>query len=932
VVCKQLLLFTVVLCSALALRAQTVNLTGRVWNKETNTPLPGISVVLMESGATAGKGTGTDVEGRFFLPVVKGRTYDLRFSGVGFVTRTIKDIMAGADLQPIDVLLESNRKTLEQVVVSANSRKASVASLYSIQKNSSAISDGISADVIRRSPDRNTGDVLKRVSGASVQENRFVVIRGMNERYNTSLLNNTPLPSTEADKKAFAFNIIPASLVDNIVIYKAATPDLPGDFSGGAVKVQTRDFPAQQISELSVSIGYNTRTTGKNFYKGRPDGKWDGLGFLDNSRLIPGPYYRQRGADFINNSPEYKQAVTKLFPNTYGYAPAQTSLPSISASYTGGNTKLYDNGSKLGYIYSAGYSNGRSVSDRTREEYEANRILLYGFHTNNYDDKNSLNALLSLSLSYRHSKISWKNLFNNEFVKTTAPRTGYNLVNTPDIFYTKSINTEVSQNGLVNSVVEGLHQLGTKWTVNWSGGFGYTYRNQPDQKILSFRSADNKDADYSISIANENSPAIRTTGRIYSFLRENIYNGSVNASKAFNWWGLSQKLQLGTMNYYRDRNVEVDALGYATLGDRTIDIHESKDVTFETIFDPANIDQYKLTVANISANSAEYSGHALLNAGYVLLDNKFSDRLKMVWGVRVEKYRQELIIPGRAHLVKDNTDLLPSLLLTYALTGKTNLRLSGSRAVNRPEFRELADYGVYDYDNFFSVIGNPDLKRARNTNGDLRLEYFPQAGEILSTSVFYKHFTDPIERTNMGNDVLSYENADNAYIYGIEAEIRKKLDFPGNGFLSNLTVYANAAYMKGGVKFGGVETKSPMQGQSPYLLNGGVTWLSPKEDWSVNLLYNRVGPRLQFRAKKGASALNIFERPRNMLDAQISRKFLGGKLEVKLTVSDILAPAFQWYYKYDASAGHTGYDAVKDRIITSIRSGTTATLGLKVNL
>lgn len=926
-----------------SLQAQTVRITGKVWNAEANSPLAGASVVLTENGGmvpaagstavsagAARKGVSTDVEGRFFLPVVKGRSYTLTISGIGFKTRTMENITVGDEPVSLDILLESNRKSLEQVVVTTNIRKASVASLYTIQKNSSAISDGISADLIRRSPDRNTGDVLKRVSGASVQDNKFVVIRGMNERYNAALLNNTILPSTEADKKAFAFNILPASLVDNLTIYKAATPDLPGDFSGGAIKVQTKDYPAQAISELSVNIGYNSRTTGKNFYKGQPDGKYDGLGYLDNSRLIPAPYYRERVSAFINNTSDYKREVTKLFPNTFGYQAARQSIPSISVAYTGGNTRLFNNGNKLGYIYSIGYGNGRSVSERVRSEYESQRNFLYSYNTDNNDDKNNLSALLSLTWSYGHSKISWKSLYYNEFVKTLGLRSGRSLVNDPTVFYYKSANNEVSQNGLASSVVEGAHQLG-KWNINWSGSFGYTYKNQPDQKILTFRSADNVDDNYYIQLSNENSSAVRTAGRVYSFLSEYIYNGAVNVSRNFNWGGQVQKLQFGTMNYYRDRSVEVDALGYASLDFRGTDIAFTKDVNFGTIFSPENIDRFNLTVARIGNNSTDYTANALLNAGYVLLDNKFSDKLKMVWGVRVEKYHQKLNTQNRDKIDKDNTDFLPSLLLTYSLDKKTNIRLSGSRAVNRPEFRELATYSVYDYDNYFSVTGNPDLVRSQNTNGDLRFEYFPQAGEILSGSVFYKYFTNPIEQINRGNDNLSYANADHAYVYGVEAEIRKKLDFVGSDWLSNLTVYANAAYIKGGVQFNGQNSNNPMQGQSPYLVNGGLTYVSDKEDWSVNVLYNRIGPRLLFRAVSDA-ALSIYERPRDMVDAQVSKKFLKNKLEVRLTVSDIFAPAFVRYYKYDKNTTHTGFDPVQDRIILSSRFGTTATLGLRLNL
>ena len=908
------------------LQAQTGRITGKVWNAETNTPVPGASVVLEGTNI----GGSTDVEGQFFLTAAKGKLFTLVISAVGFEKRRIDSVSVSDGGTPLNILLNTNRQSLQQVVVSSSMRRASVASLYAIQKNSSAISDGISADIIRRSPDKNTGDVLRRVSGASVQDNKFVVIRGMNERYNVALLNNAPLPSTEADKKAFAFNILPSSLVDNLTIYKAATPDLPGDFSGGAVKVQTKDFPSQPISELSLNIGVNSKTTGKNFYKGQPNGKLDWLGYLDNSRLIPAPYYRQRGADFINNSNAYKREVTKLFPNTFGFEPARQSMPAISLQYTGGNTRLLSNGRKLGAIFSLGYSNGRAVSNRDRDEYDINRVFLEGYNTANYEEKNNLSGLLSLAYSYGRSKIAWKTVYNNEFVKTLAQRKGYSEVNDPNFFYYRSVNNEVSQNGLLHSVLEGTHKPGNGWAIDWTGAVGYTYRNQPDQKILSFVSADNADADYSITLSNENSPAIRTAGRVYSFLSEWIYNGGFSVSRTFKWGGQTQKWQVGSLNVYRDRSVEVSALGYATLDNTRVVINESKDISFGTLFTPENIDRYNLTVANIPNNSTDYTANSLMNAGYAMMENRFSQKLKATWGVRVERYHQKLNARNKTPLDIANTDVLPSLLLTYAVSNRANIRLSGSRAVNRPEFRELASYAIYDYDNNQSITGNPDLKRAQNTNGDLRYEFFPQAGEILSASLFYKYFTNAIEQTNKGNNNLGYDNADHAYVYGAEIEVRKKLDFTGSDFLSHVTVYTNAAYIQGGVKIDTFDVKSPMQGQSPYLINAGLLYLPEGENWSVNVLYNRIGPRLQFRGLASArGAFNIFETPRDVLDVQVSRKLLKGKLEVKLTLSDLLAEPFRWYYKYDAASTHTGYDPAKDAIIRSFTFGTTATLGLR---
>jgi TonB-dependent receptor len=348
------------------------------------------------------------------------------------------------------------------------------------------------------------------------------------------------------------------------------------------------------------------------------------------------------------------------------------------------------------------------------------------------------------------------------------------------------------------------------------------------------------------------------------------------------------------------------------------------------VFSPANIDKYNLTVANIETNSALYTGKALLNAGYAMLDNKFSDQFKLTWGARVEKYHQELTAPGKGTKKYDNTDILPSALFTYGITPKANIRVAASQAVNRPEFRELASYSVYDYDNNITVKGNENLKRSKNTNADLRYEWFPSAGEIISASVFYKYFVNPIEQVNLGNDVFSYANAKKADAYGVEIELRKKLDFIGAKFFQHLTFYANAAIIKGSVTFNDVTVNSPLQGQSPYLINGGLNYTSSNDGFSVNVLYNRIGQRLRSRAINGA-AFNVFEQPRDVIDAQISKKLAKNKLEVKLTISDILAQAQRWYYKFNPETSSTAFKSGEDKYINSVKYGTSATLSLRYN-
>jgi hypothetical protein len=448
--------------------------------------------------------------------------------------------------------------------------------------------------------------------------------------------------------------------------------------------------------------------------------------------------------------------------------------------------------------------------------------------------------------------------------------------------------------------------------------------------VLTFRTPNNDSSVYYIKLANENSPEIRNAGRVYSDLKEFIYGFNANFTYTLNG-RFRSKIKLGTSNYFRDRKVVVDALGYSTLDPYGVLIYETNEHTFNNIFSPSNIDQFRLTLATIGTNSTDYKAQAMNNAGYAMFDGFVTKNLKLTGGVRVERYDQHLDAVNQPSVRKNDLDVLPSLLLTWSLGGKANLRLAASQAVNRPEFRELASYSVFDYDNYNVVRGNPLLQRSKNTNGDLRYEYFPGPGEIISASVFYKYFDHPIEQVNSGNDVLSYENATKATAYGVELELRKKLGFISEGFFDHLTIYSNLALIRGSVKFGTVDFNSPLQGQSPYLVNAGLTYSTTNDGFSFNVLYNRIGPRLKYRAVSGG-ALNIFENSRDLLDAQISKKILQDRIELKFTVSDILAQPFNWYYKFEADPSSSAYDPAKDKVINSVRLGTSFSLSAKINL
>jgi TonB-dependent receptor len=910
--------------------AQTTGrISGKVIDQKNSETLIGATVNI--EGTT--KASATDVDGHYVLSGLAPGKYTILIRYIGYQSKTVSDIevKAGANT-PLDVTLgQAQSQALNEVVIKATYRQASVGALYARQKNSIQVSDGISSDIIRRSPDRNTGDVLKRIGGTSVQDGKFVVIRGLAERYNNNLLNGSVLPSSEPDKKAFSYDIIPASLIDNIVVYKTATPDLPGDFAGGAINTITKDIPDSKFMETTLSIGYNSKATFKNdFIDPQPSGKYDFLGFSDDSRKLPPVYADNKAIYTSGTTNNQKIAIAQQFPNTFGSKTIST-IPNINFQFVTGNSKVLKNEGRLGYNFALNYSTGYRESTGNRTQYNVSapdQLPLYSFDRNIFSSTKTLGGLFSLGYTTGRTKLVFRNLFNNDFSKDYE-QTSNALVRGGDDSeptHYRGFSSEVTQNGILSSVLEGQHTIGErKIIVDWAGSYGLSYRKQPDQRIVTIFS--NPDGGEYLSLPSENSPLSNILGRVYSNLNENIYSGKVNVTYPFKWLNQPQKIKAGGLYTYRDRDFSIDALGYVDIVGNGKRIDLANGTTIENVFSPQSIANNNLAFSRIDLQSTDYVGTSNLNSGYLMLDNKFSDKLHLVWGARVERYEQKLAATGKAVQNYVNTDILPSANLSYALTEKSNLRASFYKSVNRPEFRELADFRYFDYQNNFNISGNRNLVRSTISNADLRYEIFPSSGEIISVSAFYKKFTNPIEQVNLDNDVLSYDNAVSAEDFGAEVELRKKLNFISeNGLFKNLTFYVNASYINAKVKFRNrEEAKTPLQGQSPYLINSGLFYAPESGSFTFNVLYNRIGERLRFRGVDPHT--DIYEKPRDVIDFQVSKRlFKNG--ELKLTLSDILAQTNALYYNI-GDVNKIAYSAATDKIIQNRFNGFTTNLSFK---
>ncbi|MEO6632441.1 MAG: TonB-dependent receptor, partial [Mucilaginibacter sp.] len=447
-----ILLLTISTVGGTQLFAQnTGKVAGKIIDEKTSETLIGATVLI--EGTTTG--ASTNVEGSYIISNLKPGKHTLVVRYVGYQSKSIADVEVKAgEVTTLDVALaEAVSQTLKEVTVKSSFRQESVNALYAVQKNSIAISDGISSELIRKSPDRSTSDVLKRVSGATIQDNKFVVIRGLSDRYNIASLDGSPLPSTEPNRKAFSFDIVPSSLIDNIIISKTASPDMPGDFSGGYVQILTKDIPDQNFVSFGAGLGYNTQSTFKDFKSGyRPVSDYFGF---DNSRALKSNF--PATLQIVNNqlsSTQSIQAINTLNNDFHVYT--DKAFLNQNYQFTLGNVQeIGKNKNRFGTTVALTYRNTQTTYPDYVQQYDNfdYRSQVYTFSTN-------IGALANFAYSFGKSKITFKNLYNRIFDDRFTYRTGANTgtSSSDNQFYA----FDPLYKGLFKSTIEGEHQLGAK--------------------------------------------------------------------------------------------------------------------------------------------------------------------------------------------------------------------------------------------------------------------------------------------------------------------------------------------------------------------------------------------------------------------------------------------------------------------------------------
>lgn len=884
--------------------AQTIKLQGRIIN-EKNEPLAGASVRIV---GTTGGGS-TDIDGRFTLTLSAGKKYELEFSAVGYETKNISDVeVINGQENELNIVLTIKAKAGENVVVTTSrtsARYETVNAAIAFQKNTGTVSQMISAETIRRSPDKNTGEVLKRLPGTSMQEGKYIVVRGLADRYNQAMLNGILLSSTEPDRKTFSFDIFPAPMIDNIIINKAFIPEYPGEWAGGLIQVNTKDVPASTFLNVLAGTNFNTKTIGHDFYTYK-GGNTDWLGFDDGTRALPADFPHKSDFNFL--SAQQKTGFGKSLENVWSTRKkSSTFLPLLGQVFqiNGGFNQSLGKKNKLGGIVALTYNRSLKRLNYNNAFFSIqNNIASLNFDYNN--NKYSQDVLagvlgnLTLQLGSNH-KISWKNILNVNSTNYVINRTGKDFeadpINGENI---RATELAFKANTFYNTQLTGEHNISSfKTKLRWYGSFSILDQYIPDQRRIQYNQPASGGA-YSLLASNTRSQ--KSGSRYFGFLNDYVYTGGGDATKNFNLFNLPQSVKGGYMLQVKDRLF--DSRPFSNY--LAIDNSSLRQLPQDEIFAPENFGtgtDNKFGFDELSGNQYRYSANTILNAGYLQFDDQFTDRLRAIWGVRVEDYDQvvgSMKASDPRHIHSEVRDYLPALNLTYKLNDFTNIRLAGSQTVIRPEFRELSTFAFFDFELGATILGNTQLQRTKVSNLDLRYELYPRAGELFTAGVFYKYFKNPIElyfnQSGVGtSNTFNFINADKATSFGAEVEFRKRLDFsPG---LKNFTVQGNISYIYNRVKKENAQLDRPMQGQSPYLVNATIQYDVERIGLSTTLLFNVIGRRILYVGNQDVPS--IWEAPRPLSDLQIAKKILHKKGEVKLNLNDFLNRRAYFYHDLD---------------------------------
>jgi len=942
------MLFTIPLFS------QNGTLAGKVIENETGFEVIGATVMVRETGS----GAASDLDGSYQISLPAGQ-YTVEVSYVGFAMQVFDNVVVETGkVTNLDISLSEEAQQLDLgAVVTAKAKRNTVMALLALQQKSPVVLDGISSAQISQTGDGDAAAAVRRVTGVTIEGGKYVYVRGLGDRYSKTTLNGAEVPGLDPNRNTVQMDLFPSNLLDNIVVYKTFSPNLPGDFSGGYVDIATKDFPAVRTIQFSASSGFRTGTTFNGRFLTYPGGSTDWLGMDDGTRAVPRAVQNLQGA-----FPEYSQGLnnaavasqledlTRSFNNSWRFSNQRPPVNhSIGLSF--GNQKTLF-GKPLGYITSLTYQ-------RSFTHYEDGKYGIYEL-TGKAAQTTELNSQLELSDNKSTEEVLWGALFSVNLKLAPMHRIGFMAMHNQssdkssrylegrkyrddgeDIFQTRTWDWQ--ERGMTTGQFNGKHVFGNAGSLEmaWISSYSRSSQDNPDLRFFTNRYIPEDDR-YRLKPSSDNPPT-----RFYRDLEQTSFDNKVDFTLPFQQWnGLGAELKFGASYVMRERSFRETRYNFnnqsLSLPDGDVFAYFSEDNLIKA-GDKGFDGTAGVYVTNNYDPKNNYDADQQVAAAYLMTDLPITRKLRALAGVRVERTAVQLLtfdtsitllkfpqLNGQDDLLS-NTDFLPSVNLNYALNEVSKLRLAYSRTLARPTFRELAPFASFAVDGGFVFVGNPDLTRTLIDNVDLRWEAFSGTGEMVSVSAFYKHFTNPIERAfnpKAQNTELSLRNVDAAFLAGSEIEIRKSLESLSPS-LAPFMLAANFAYIYSETTIDEAEMalileddpnasrKRAMYGQAPYTANAVFTYQN--KGLQANVAFNVTGARI-ITVTKGATP-NYYLQPQPSLNFNLSKEWESG-LGLRFSAGNLLDSA------YEERATYQG----QHYTVASYRTGRTFSVGVSFKI
>ncbi len=887
-----------ILLAAVPLTAQspaaTGRIVGRVVDATSGAPIADAGVHIV--GTALGSRTGVD--GRYTIGAVSAGMVAIQVRRIGFAAKTVAGVVVSAgETAEQDVALGTTTVQLEAQVVTASSERGTVSSALDAQRSAVGVVNSVTAEQISRSPDGDAAQAVKRVSGVTVQDGKYVFVRGLGERYTTSALNGARVPSPEPERRVVPLDMFPAGLLQSITTAKTFTPDLQGDFSGAFVDIRTREYPSQRTSMLQLGSGYEMGATGAPLVAPSAAG---GERFANVGRSRALPALVQQVGDIQNLSLTQSDVNRLVGSFRNAWTPqASTGAPLLNGSASIGGNDDFLLGHKVGYLLSGTFASGmdlkegqlRSLADRGNSPGETVEIDRF---TGQTASQSSLwGGLANVStLLGQSSRISFNGLYNRSGENSARVENG---LFTADALKARITRMQYVERGLFSGQLAGEHQFGASQHLEWNATTSGVRRYEPDR--TAFVQVYERDSDTGPEVLRWLSGGSGGAVRTFSDLRENSHEYSGKYSVTVPYAGI---IRVGGL--FRATSRDAQSLSYAFSANGAT--NAQRELPLEQIFDgrftaPGST---LFTFAPL-AQGGSYTAEDRLRAAFAMLETSVGTRLRVVGGARLESDRLQVnahsTLGSPVSTTKRWDDVLPSLALTWQLTGTQQLRMSATRTLARPEYRELSPIISRDVVGGENVQGDEHLESTNVSTLDLRWEQYPSDGELFSVALFAKHFVNPVERVfgsgSGGTSFVFFTNAASADNLGVEVELRRNLGALAS-VLSPLSVFGNVTVMRSqihlseGTLAAATNLNRAMVGQAPYVINTGATYSTSDSRTSATLLFNRVGARL---AAAGGSPLpDVVDLPRNVMDVSM-RYSVSSSVVLRSDLKNLLDAPYQ---------------------------------------